>query len=59
MPLPGISRRDAIPVMHGGTIVEIVPADDICFRLRQTYRQALPVAVPEADPHQRTLLHAA
>ncbi len=47
-----------IAVMYRGRIVEIGPADDICFRPREAYTQALLAAVPEADPRRRNLLHA-
>ena len=46
-----------IAVMYRGQIVEIGPADDICFRPREAYTQALLAAVPEADPRRRNLLH--
>jgi peptide/nickel transport system ATP-binding protein len=45
--------------MYRGRIVEIGPADDICFRPREAYTQALLAAVPEADPRRRNLLRAA
>ncbi len=48
-----------IAVMYRGQIVEIGPADDICFRPREAYTQALLAAVPEADPRRRNLLSAA
>ena len=48
-----------IAVMYRGEIVEIGPADDICFRPREAYTQALLAAVPEADPRRRNLLSAA
>jgi peptide/nickel transport system ATP-binding protein len=48
-----------IAVMYRGEIVEIGDADEICFKPRQTYTQALLAAVPEADPRRRNLLHAA
>jgi peptide/nickel transport system ATP-binding protein len=48
-----------IAVMYRGRIVEIGPADDICFRPREAYTQALLAAVPEADPRRRNLLRAA
>jgi peptide/nickel transport system ATP-binding protein len=48
-----------IAVMYRGQIVEIGPADDICFRPREAYTQALLAAVPEADPRRRNLLGAA
>ncbi len=48
-----------IAVMYRGEIVEIGAADEICFRPRQAYTQALLAAVPEADPRRRNLLHAA
>ena len=48
-----------IAVMYRGEIVEIGPADDICFRPREAYTQALLAAVPEADPRRRSLLSAA
>jgi peptide/nickel transport system ATP-binding protein len=48
-----------IAVMYRGQIVEIGPADDICFRPREAYTQTLLAAVPEADPRRRNLLSAA
>jgi len=48
-----------IAVMYRGEIVEIGAADEICFKPRQAYTQALLAAVPEADPRRRNLLHAA
>jgi peptide/nickel transport system ATP-binding protein len=48
-----------IAVMYRGEIVEIGAADEICFKPRQAYTQALLAAVPEADPRRRNLLRAA
>jgi ABC-type oligopeptide transport system ATPase subunit len=39
--------------------VEIGAADEICFRPRRAYTQALLAAVTEADPRRQNLLHAA
>lgn len=48
-----------IAVMYRGQIVEMGPADDICFRPREAYTKSLLAAVPEADPRRRNLLEAA
>lgn len=48
-----------IAVMYRGEIVAIGAANEICFKPRQPYTQALLAAVPEADPRRRNLLHAA
>jgi ABC-type oligopeptide transport system ATPase subunit len=48
-----------IAVIYCGEIVEIGDADEIFFKPRQAYTQALLAAVPESDPRRHSLLHAA
>ena len=45
-----------IAVMYRGADRRDRAADDICFRPREAYTQALLAAVPEADPRRRNLL---
>ncbi len=50
----GVVRHvsDRIAVMHGGKIVELGPADEVCERPRHAYTRELLAAVPIPDPRE-------